>query len=513
MRGAGTPGFDGAVELRRRRAAYEKCKRLALERESFGTPDDAIFWHCAAATVAWTHPFDKWQDADADRSIERIALALPREPSVAQPDRLAIITSNIVDGGGHVELLRLWLESARGFEQSVISSEWQDSRLLGADTLASLSARHAVHLCPRQITPTQKVSWLYERLSEIRPGKVLLDVFPNDVVGLAAAIMYRAASDAELILYDQGETYFWCGASLVDRVFEWRAAGAHIARSLRGIDAGRIHLVPPASRSRHSAPVSRGELGIPEGSTLSLTVGNYPKFKPDGCFDYAATLDRVMSEHTDHYHLIVGYGHYEDELKSRLKHERVLWLGRRTDVDALLEVSDFVVESFPLMGGMFRFDVIRAGRPVVAVSHPAWRLAFDTGALPPDYPFLAGSNEQVVEHCRTLIADEALRLRVGASLRRRYESMFSLERFSSALNDALGGGGGAAASVSDAPTEYDAGRFALLMNSEPLNFRKLIGSVVELLGYSPPPTISDRLFSLTGRLRESIKYRTGIELP
>jgi glycosyltransferase involved in cell wall biosynthesis len=375
-----------------------------------------------------------------------------------------------------------------------------------------MSARHAVHLCPRQLTPTQKVSWLYERLRETRPAKVLLDAFPNDVLGLAAAVMYRAASGAELILYDQGETFFWCGSSLVDQVFEWREAGAHIARALRGIDAGRIHVVPPASRSRHSAATSRAELGVPAGSTLSLTVGNYSKFRPDGHFDYAAALDRVMAERPAHYHLIVGYGQHEDELKSRLKSGRVLWLGRRTDVDALLEACDFVVESFPLMGGIFRFDAIRVGRPVVAVSHPAWHLAFDTGALPPDYPFIASSDDEVVEHCRTLIADEALRLRVGASLRRRYESTFSPENFSAVLNDAIGGVGAQAAPTETA-AEHDAERFALLMNPDPLNFRKLIGSIKELLGYSPPPTVSERLLSLTGRLRESIKYRTGIELP
>jgi glycosyltransferase involved in cell wall biosynthesis len=512
MRGAGTRGPGGAGELRRRRAAYEKCKRLALEREALGSLDDALFWHCAAATVAWTHPFDKWHDAEADRSIERIALALPREPAVAQPDRLAVITSNIIDAGGHIELLQLWLEVARGFEQSILSSEWQDSRANGAQTLASLSARHAVHLCPRQLSPTQKVLWLYRRLCETRPGKVLLDVFPNDVLGLAAAVMYRAASEAELILYDQGETYFWCGASLIDRLFEWRAAGAQIARDLRGIDAGRIHVVPPGSRSRHSAAVSRGELGVPEGSTLSLTVGSYVKFRPDGHFDYPATLDRLMAEHPEHYHLIVGYGQHEDELRSRLKNERVLWLGKRADVDALLDACDFVVESFPVMGGMFRFDAIRVGRPVVAISHPAWPLAFDTGALPPDYPFLATSNEQVVEHSRALIADGALRRRVGASLRRRYESLFSIENFSSALNDAIGGVR-ARAIPPERATPRDAARFALLMNSKPLDFRRQLAAIAELLGYAPPPTVSDRLLGLTARLRESIKYRTGIELP
>jgi glycosyltransferase involved in cell wall biosynthesis len=512
MRGAGTRRLEGADELRRRRAAYEKCARLASERESAGSFDDALFWHCAAATVAWTHPFDKWQDAAMDRSIERIALSLPRGPAPPRPDRLAVITSNIIDGGGHVELLRLWLETVRGFEQSVVSSEWQDSTANGAQTLASLSAHHAVHLCPRQLTPTQKVSWLYERLREIRPAKILLDVFPNDVLSLAAAVMYRAASGAELILYDQGETYFWCGASLVDRVFEWREAGAHIARALRGIDARKIHVVPPASRSRRSAATSRAELGVPAGSTLSLTVGSYAKFRPDGHFDYAATLERVMAEHATHYHLIVGHGQHEDELKSRLRSGRVLWLGRRTDVDALLEISDFVVESFPLMGGMFRFDAIRVGRPVVAASHPAWPLAFDTGALPPGYPFLAESNEQIVEHCRTLIADGDLRSRVGASLRRRYESMFSVENFSAALNGALGGEGHAA-SLPETAMNYDAERFALLMNPHPLSFREQIGAITELLGYSPPPTVSERLLSLTGRLRESIKYRTGIELP
>ena len=262
------------------------------------------------------------------------------------------------------------------------------------------------------------------------------------------------------------------------------------------------------SRERNSAPVSRAELGVPDGATLSISVGNYPKFMPDGYFDYAATVGRLMDEHPTHYHIIVGHGPRGDELKGHLKSERVLWLGKRTDVDALLAASDFVIESFPLMGGLFRLDAMKAGRVLVAVSHPAWPAAYDTDAFAEDYPFVAASNEQVLEHCRSLIADESLRRAAGESLRARYEATFTRDRFSSALNGALQGGG-EVIELGREPLEYDGEWFAMLVNSEPVDERRALRMVEELLGCTPTPTPAERLSGLARRARESVRHRIG----
>lgn len=501
-------GSDGKRELALRRATYERFLRRGLKELSRGRLDDALFWLDAAAAVAWLHPFDEWRSDEIDNALVQIARSLPHEAVEPQPDRLAHQVSMIIDGGGHVELLLLMLENIRGFEQFVVSSEWaNNSPQQGKKTLAGLS--FPVSLCPRGLSPTGKVEWIYRRLAEIRPGRIILDVQPGDVFSVAACVMYREASGAEFMLLNQGDTCFWVGSTLVDRIIEWRDAGAPMSAQLRGASADRIRVVPSTSRSRHSSDVSREELGVPADATLSVTVGGYYKFKTDGFFHYGETLARVLDEHPAHVHLIVGHGYGEEELKASLPHDRVRWLGRRTDVDALIRVSDFVIDSFPVAGGMIRLDTVREGRPIVAVRHPAWTLGYNTGELPDDYPFVAHSDEDVLRHCRTLIGDEALRHTTGDALGRRYEEKFSQTTYARTLNEVVRGGGETPTNT-DRPLNRDGGRFALLMNADPIDPVERVQFLESLTGYTPSPTVPEFFVRLGKRARASVKYRVGV---
>jgi hypothetical protein len=221
-----------AAELRHRSGVFEKFKSRGLKAEARGSFDDALFWHCAAATVAWTHPFGRWLDAEIEQSLSRIARSLPCTPrSRPDPDRLVVQTSFLTDGGGHAEILLMTIEDARLREKFVVSSEWQDSCGLGGRMLGALSC--PALLCPRQLTPTRKVLWLYERLNEISPSKVILSTAPNDVLGITALAMYRGGG-AEVLYYDQAETY----DALLGGGVEAALAGAP-----SGYDAGRFAML------------------------------------------------------------------------------------------------------------------------------------------------------------------------------------------------------------------------------------------------------------------------------
>jgi glycosyltransferase involved in cell wall biosynthesis len=492
------------AELRRRRAVFEKFKRRGLTAEARCRFDDALFWLIAAATTAWMHPFGLWVDAEVEAALSRIARSLPKRHVGLKPEALVVQTSFLIDGGGHAELILMTLEEAEGREKAVVSSEWLDSHSLGPGVLDSLPCPSS--LCLRHLSPSRKVVWLYARLCELAPAKVILNTAPNDLIGVTALAMYKETG-AEVLYYDQADCSFWVGTTLADRVLAWRDFGVSAAVTLRGIEPDSIRLVRPCASERRSPPVDRSTLGVPEGATLSLTVGNYPKFRPDGHFDYAETLGRLLDEYPNHYHVIVGHGPGERELKARLSNNRVVWLGLRRDVDALLAVSDFVIESFPLMGGLFRHDAMKAARPVVAVSHPAWPEAFDTDAFG-DYPFVAASNEEVLAHCRALIDDDALRTATGEALRRRYEALFSREGFSSALNEALLGGGARAEPGRDF-LPYDAARFSTLMSPGPVGEDSCLMQVKEALAYAPRPGVLDRVAAWKRRARESVRYRLG----
>ncbi|HEV7684846.1 MAG TPA: glycosyltransferase [Pyrinomonadaceae bacterium] len=488
-------------EMRRRAAAYETAKAKVL---GAATADDALYWSYFAATIAWLYPFDHWCDAEIDAVLEAVAADLDFASKTIETNRenLTHLISTTGDGGGHAEVLLFWSEL---FGTNIIATEWDDAhRLSQKQPIAPVLP---LYRCPRRSRPAEKVRWIFDKLAQTRPAKVILNIDPNDAVALVACLAYRRASGAQLIGYDHADTFFWLGASLLDRVIEFRPVGATVAHFKRGISREKISLVPLTSRDRHSVDVTRASLNISPEATVSLTVAAYYKTKPDGHWDYAQTISRILEEHPNHHHLLVGHGSSADEamLRERLLNERVHWLGKRTDVDALLRVSDFVIESFPLMGGTLRLDALRAGRPVVAISHPAWPGIFDTSAFWSNYPFVASSNDQVASFSKTLIADPSLRAATGARLKARFEEHFSHAAVARSLEEALAGKT-FAEGLGEPPT-YDSIGFTNLLNRGPLNTLLIQSMAKADLGYEPPQGAVARVNYLAGYTREALRRR------
>lgn len=487
--------------MRRRAAAYETAKAKVIGAE---TADEALYWSYFAATIAWLYPFDHWCDAEIDAVLQGVAADLDFASQPMEPDResLTHLISTTGDGGGHVEVLLFWSEL---FGTNIIATEWDDAHRLSEKEPAAPVL--PLYRSPRTARPVEKVRWIFDKLAQTRPAKLILHIDPNDAVAVVACLAYRRASGAQIILYDHADTFFWLGASLLDRVIEFRPVGATVAHFKRGISREKISHVPLTSRDRHSADVTRDSLDIPPNATVSLTVAAYYKTKPDGHWDYAQTISRILEEHPHHHHLMVGHGSSADEamLRERLLNPRVHWLGKRTDIDALLRVSDFVIESFPLMGGTLRLDALREGRPVVAISHPAWPLIFDTGAFWSNYPFVASSNDQVAGLSNTLIADPNLRAATGARLKARFEEHFSHEVIARSLKEALAGKAFEDGVVE--PPIYDSPRFINLLNRGPLNTLAIQGMAKADLGYEPPQGAVARVNYFAGYTREALRRR------
>lgn len=457
-------------QLRKRARLFARLRREALHARD---AEARLYWVAAAATFAWSHNFGIWRDDGLESVLDEVAGEFAPAGGCAPAAGGAVhVVSMFGGGGGHAEALIMW---GRAVGSAVVSSEWETSDMSGLGLES--------HLCPRGLPPAERVGWLCRKLCELRPETVILHIFPNDVAALAAALAYRRASGARLLLHDHADTSFWLGAGLVDRVVVCFPSRLPFARDARGVPPEKLSLVPLTSRRRDSAPVTRESLGVPPGATLSLTVGAFYKMRPDGHWDYARTLSRVMERHPRHYHLMVGAGAGGEEIRRRLGSERVLWLGLRTDVDALLKVSDFVVESFPLMGGLFRLDAMREGVPVLAVAHPRCPELFDTGAFPADYPLLARSNEEVERLCARLIEEEGLRRTVAASLRERFEEVFSEAAVARALGEALGG---VPTPFADARHSYDFSETAAALSPGPCRLHAAMNLAGAALNYSPP---------------------------
>jgi glycosyltransferase involved in cell wall biosynthesis len=477
--------------------------RLALRKALSRTGDDQLFWLTVAAHFAWQGFFGLWAHSELESAVAALAETRRRsyKPTVG---RTLHLTSNVLDNGAHTKQILEWLKLLGG-DQHVVSSEWLDSQVEGVDYLRYLQLQGAtVHLAP-PVAPIARLIWLRDTICRLAPERIILHINPSDIIGLTAAV---AARPPLLCFSDHADYTFSVGAALADRVLPFRAAGADLAVYFRGVRPEQIRLVPLSVEMKEAAPLTRVALGLPDDCTVSLTVVSLYKLKPAGDWHFGRMLRQLFASAPNHYHLIVGSGPAEvqAEIARAAGSQRLRCLGQRTDIASLLALADFVIEGFPLMGGMFRLNAMQAGRAVVAIMPKEFptitRLVYDTDAFPADYQLICSSNEEVAATALLLIQDCALRERVGLELQQRYQTLFAPEIVSRAMLSIDQTGDWQPHNPK--PTTQDIAGYALRTFTYPPGWGELIFDVGCILRHRPT---THAVNAHTARLWRAVKRR------
>jgi glycosyltransferase involved in cell wall biosynthesis len=448
----GQAGWPTAAELERRRATYASLLDRAERSRRRGDLDDSLLSAYAAAQTAYLHHFGLWRDPRLEALARELGGEIARDlrparaTKPAEPGRRRIVhmASVLLDAGGHTEVIRQWTRAIHemGIEQYLISSELQDSTVLGRGALAAVRGpATGVELYPRGLSGSERVRWLARRLLELNPDELILHIDPADVFALAAIEAARSGSTFRICFYNHCDHTFNVGSEVADRVVHFRRETVPHSVHHRALDPVRARWVPLTADPPAGPAVARAALHVPEGSTLSITAANFHKIVPDEHWNYGDTLAELLESEPQHYHLMVGDGlrrhrwYLTRALARRPRgvRSRIRWLGRRTDLSSLFGAADLMLDSAPLSGGTTKIQAMSAGLPIVATYPGANPLLALMGALDEDYRFTATSGEEAVRHARELIHDPALRAETGRRLAELYAVRFSPEVLRSRL--------------------------------------------------------------------------------
>jgi glycosyltransferase involved in cell wall biosynthesis len=353
------------------------------------------------------------------------------------------------DAGGHTEVIRQWVTAIDGMrlDQYLISSELQDSTVLGPAALGAVEARTAgVALCPRGLSGSERTRWLARRLLEARPDTLILHIDPADVFALTAVEAIRRHKTFEVYFYNHCDHTFSVGWGLADRAVHFCLETVPHSVLRRGLDPSRARWVPLTVDAATEPPMERAPLGVPGDATLSISAAIFHKIVPDQYWNFGEMLGALIEAEPRHHHLLVGDGlrrhrwHLTRALARRPRgvRSRVHWLGRRPDLPALFGAADFLLDSAPLSGGTIRIQAMAAGLPVVATYHTFNPLFSWTSAFEEDYPLVATSGDELVSLARELIHQPARRREIGHQLAQRHAAQFSPEALRPRLETLLG---------------------------------------------------------------------------
>ena len=189
-----------------------------------------------------------------------------------------------------------------------------------------------------------------------------------------------------------------------------------------------LDLIKPASNNRDSKRVMREELGLPHDCIIALYSGNMGNKQGLEVLSMAAL--ELINENI--FFIFCGNGTGRMELQSACKNlTNVLFLPLQplAKFNQLLSIAD--IHLLPQCDGIADFvmpsklmGILASGRPVVATA----RADTEVGEIVSSCGLLVEPGDSFSEAIRSLLIDEALRIRLGRDARLYAEKHFSFQK-------------------------------------------------------------------------------------
>lgn len=426
-------------------------KSLAINAANSGKLEEALLSTYEAAKMAFLSGLGLKEsicfDADLDNLLSKIGVMLRSHRAASRSgDRrgrsIAYVASELRDIGGHCEALLQWASCLRGyFEKQYLYttniSEVKPNYPNLDNSLRELGVE--IHNLPHWGSFCDRINLLEELLRISNPMYLALFIHPQDVLTITA--LSKLQERPATLFFNHTDRNFWLGRNIIDYLVDWRSAGSVFSREKRSISDSCI--VPLGTNIKRKI-TPKTYFGIPQECTLSLSVGYFYKITCDDDYDYFRTIEAILERHPDHYHILVTSQPDENEIESFLCTDpeirnRFIIHELQVDLSPYYGAADFLIETFPNIGGTIRTEAMACALPIVAFKNVKTPMISETDALDPSYPYLACSEEGMIENSSLFIENPAIRSEVAENLYQRYKGNFSPEKIGGLLQEIVSG--------------------------------------------------------------------------
>lgn len=358
-------------------ALKEALKRVGIESAARGDFDAALllFDRWAYADFEFAHTDTHGYDPDILACVERMAAPrrCARRPSQGSEQvkrlRLAYLTQGLTEPGSvlvKIDKVFARLHDKARFEVAYFTTEGE------ASVAASPDARSAVEEirgsgCHMFVPPD--CATVYERLLWV--GGSMRDFAPDVLVtcgGLVNARNYFVTClrpAAVTVAFNQGAPpqFTWHD---FDHAVCWNRA----LMTECPADCTHVPLEVELPSPPDVRPVTRRELGVPEGVTLLASGGRSHKFQEPA---FWRGVSEVLRGREDLYWVFAGFTDEQvpalaDSLSPEAR-SRVHFTGWRGDYLNYIAAADLFVDSYPLGGGVLVADVMSLDIAVLSFEH------------------------------------------------------------------------------------------------------------------------------------------------
>ena len=209
---------------------------------------------------------------------------------------------------------------------------------------------------------------IVDSLVDYSPSKLLLHLYPNDVVALMACNAIQGPLKYNINLTDHA---YWMGSSFIDYTHEVRGYGKTVSIEKRGLRKEQILSLPyyPVE-SKYTK--FQGFPSIPKEAVKIFTGGSLYKMlgKNDVFFHL---MDDILDLSPNVVVLVacLDTSSILQRKKSKMRNgNRVFLIGNRRDIDEVFAHIDIYLGTYPIGGGLMNQYAALHKKPIIAYTNP-----------------------------------------------------------------------------------------------------------------------------------------------
>ncbi len=427
---------------------YNQLKSKAISLFNAGDYENSLNYIWITATYAWQVHLGIWYDADLENILFELGKRITHKKrqtskrfSSEKKHKIVHIANFVYDAGGHSGLIKQWIDILNKKYKNQALYITSPNQTLNYPNLKNFLESKNVEIIefPQNITHLEKIRQLIKLLEKHNPENLFLYIHPYDVIIIPAlTALYKKP---KTFFFNHLDFTFWLGRNIIDELIEFRAEGAKYSKKFREININQ-HIIPLTTNITPKT-VSKEVFGVPENSTLSISIGSFWKVIPDSKYNYFKTIEKILEKFPNHYHMLVT-----DPPKTIPKEllptnpdikKRFIITGPFIDLKPVYGTADFLISTFPCGGGMVRAEAMACGIPIIASLNKEFSLLSINDYLPHNYPFIALREIEIINHCSQLIKNPKLREETGKQLYDYFTQKLSPEIVSDLLYNIIEG--------------------------------------------------------------------------
>lgn len=418
---------------------YNYLKSCALKEINNNRLEASLDYVFLASTYAWGTNLGFLTDDDLEDIIVCIGERLTEnrengqngynnEKRHSKVRTVAHVVSFLHDVGGHSKALEQWTRILKGIVNKqflyITNVNNVPTNYSGFESLKKQE------ICVRELfcksRYTDRIAQLSDMIDEDRPDVVIMYINPNDVI--AATALQITQHKPWVLFFNHADHIFWIGKKTIDLLIEFRSISADYSSTLRGINRKKIFVIPLTTDIKPKKTL-KSIYGVPNDSTLSVSIGSLYKVIEKNKSRYFELIDELLVRFPNHFHIFVtdkpGLARTKWISKNPLTQGRFIVIGPLNDLAPIYGVADFVIETFPMCGGTVRVEAMACKLPVVAFMNKQYDILSECDSLPPDYGYRFSDVNEALLHSSLFIREPVLRNNIGQELYRRYYEMMS----------------------------------------------------------------------------------------